>query len=211
MTKIYEGLYQFTEVMEPIKLSIHQYLLLTEEPVLIQTGTIRQAETVVPLLKELLGGCSLKYILTSHFEADECGGISVLLKEYPEAITICSELSLRQFYGFGLAYKLEVKKPGDILKGKDYEFEFIDYPSEIHNENGIVFFEKKRGIFFSSDLMFRMGESHGQVIEGNWESEIASSGADRLPNQELQEKLTNDLKAINPKFIATGHGPCVKL
>ena len=34
MTQIYPDLYQFTDVIEPIKLSMHQYLLLTDEPVL---------------------------------------------------------------------------------------------------------------------------------------------------------------------------------
>ena len=36
--------------MEPIKLSIHQYLLLTEEPVLIQTGAVSQAPATLPKL-----------------------------------------------------------------------------------------------------------------------------------------------------------------
>ncbi len=40
MTEIIKDLYQFTEVMEPIKLSMHQYLLMTNEPVLIQTGAV---------------------------------------------------------------------------------------------------------------------------------------------------------------------------
>ena len=45
MTEIIKDLYQFTEVMEPIKLSMHQYLLMTNEPVLIQTGAVSQAQT----------------------------------------------------------------------------------------------------------------------------------------------------------------------
>lgn len=211
MTNIYKNLYQFTEMIEPIKLAIHQYLLLTNEPVLIGTGTIKQSQTMLPELKQILNGRKINYILSSHFESDECGGISAILSEFPEAITVCSELSSRQFYGFGLAQNLLVVRLGDKLAGKDFEIEFIAYPSEIHTENGIVFFEKKRGIFFSSDLMFRMGESHGQIIESTWDEQIACSGADRLPNEALQAKMTEDLKAISPKFIAAGHGPCVRL
>ncbi|MEF4748756.1 hypothetical protein U9Y44_13480 [Escherichia coli] len=73
MTEIIKDLYQFTEVMEPIKLSMHQYLLMTNEPVLIQTGAVSQAQTTIPKLQELLGERKIKYILISHFESDECG------------------------------------------------------------------------------------------------------------------------------------------
>lgn len=80
MTEIIKDLYQFTEVMEPIKLSMHQYLLMTNEPVLIQTGAVSQAQTTIPKLQELLGERKIKYILISHFESDECGGLALVLK-----------------------------------------------------------------------------------------------------------------------------------
>ncbi|HIH8540569.1 TPA: MBL fold metallo-hydrolase, partial [Salmonella enterica] len=96
MTEIIKDLYQFTEVMEPIKLSMHQYLLMTNEPVLIQTGAVSQAQTTIPKLQELLGERKIKYILISHFESDECGGLALVLKEHPEAVAVCSETTARQ-------------------------------------------------------------------------------------------------------------------
>lgn len=211
MTKIYADLYQFTDLMEPIKLSIHQYLLLTEEPVLIQTGAVSQAQATLPKLKQLLNGKPLAYILASHFESDECGGLSLVLQEYPEAITVCSEITARQLWGFGLAKKIMIKKPGELFSGKGFEFEVIAYPSEMHMWEGILFLETKRGIFFSSDLMFQMGETEGKIIESSWEEAIQASGADQLPSIGMQEKLLKDLHAIAPAFVASGHGPCIKI
>ncbi|VCZ14624.1 hypothetical protein [Escherichia coli] len=101
MTEIIKDLYQFTEVMEPIKLSMHQYLL-TNEPVLIQTGAVSQAQTTIPKLQELLGERKIKYILISHFESDECGGLALVLKEHPEAVAVCSETTARQLMGLVL-------------------------------------------------------------------------------------------------------------
>ena len=63
MKQIYPDLYQFTSLLEPMKLSIHQYLLLTEEPILIQTGDVTHAETSLPQIKALLNGKLIKYIL----------------------------------------------------------------------------------------------------------------------------------------------------
>ncbi|NJG51347.1 MBL fold metallo-hydrolase, partial [Salmonella enterica subsp. enterica serovar Anatum] len=55
MTEIIKDLYQFTEVMEQIKLTMHQYLLMTDEHVLIQTGTVSQAKTPIPNFQMLAG------------------------------------------------------------------------------------------------------------------------------------------------------------
>jgi len=211
MTKIYSDLYQFTDILEPIKLSMHQYLLLTEEPVLIQTGAVPQAQATLPQLKQLLGKKPLKYILISHFESDECGGLSLVLQEYPEAVAVCSETTARRLWGFGIAQKVEIKKPGETLHGSDFELHVIAYPSEMHLWEGVLFMEAKRGIFFSSDLMFQMGETHGQVLESRWEDAIAASGADQLPAPEMIKKLSDDLRALHPAFVASGHGACIKI
>ncbi|BCN31957.1 oxygen-binding di-iron domain-containing protein [Anaeromicropila herbilytica] len=211
MTKIYTDLYQFTQVIEPIKLSIHQYLLVGKEPILIQTGAMPQTEVTLPQIKEILGEMQLKYILVSHFESDECGGLSVVLKEYPNAITVCSEVTARQLMGFGITNQVEIKKPTDTLSGNDFEFGIIGYPSEMHLWEGLLFIEMKRGIFFSSDLMFAMGENHGKIIEKTWDEAIGFSGVENIPMGDMLDKMMRDLRALSPRFVACGHGPCVKV
>lgn len=211
MTEIYPNLYQFTDILQPMQLSVHQYLLMSEEPVLVQTGAVPQAQATLPQLKQLLGGKSLKYILISHFESDECGGLSLVLQEYPDAVAVCSETTARQLWGFGIAQKVEIKKPGETLRGNDFEFSVIAYPSEMHMWEGILFTEAKRGIFFSSDLMFQMGATHGQVVEQSWEDTIIASGANQLPTAEMQSKLLGDLQGMSPNFVASGHGTCIKI
>ena len=211
MSTIYTDLHQFTEYIPPINLSLHQYLLLTEEPALIHTGTINQVKVIIPKLKQLLGNRSLKYIFVSHFESDECGGLSELIKEFPQVNAICSEVCARQLWGFAIANTVTIKKPGETLIGKGYHFEFISYPSEMHLQEGLLFMETSRGIFFSSDLMFNFGEAHGQIHESNWQAAIQASGVERVPDNGMREKLIKDLQELQPKFIATGHGPCIKL
>lgn len=71
--------------------------------------------------------------------------------------------------------------------------------------------ENNRRIFFSSDLMFCFGDAHGEIIESNWQVTIDASGADRVPDDKLREKMIKNLMELNPEFIATGHGPCIKL
>jgi flavorubredoxin len=211
MTAIHTDLYQFSSFIPPIDLSFHQYLLLTDEPVLVHTGTMQQAEAIIPLLKADLNGRTLKYIFISHFESDECGGLSIILKHFPEAKPVCSEITGRQLSGFGITNDFIIKKPGERLITGDSELEFINYPSEMHLWEGLLLIEKKRGIFFSSDLIFCFGKSDNSVINGNWQEEINSISPLQIPNPEKRLQLQQTLEKLNPKFVATGHGPCVDL
>ena len=211
MSSVYEDLQQFSSYAPPIDLTFHQYLLLADESILIHTGSVQQAETLVPQLKEVLAGRTLKYIFISHFESDECGGLSLILKHFPEAKPICSEVAARQLSGFGITNDIIIKKPGEKLVSNEYELEFINYPSEMHLWGGLLLIENKREIFFSSDLVFRFGNAHGIVLEGNWQTEIENITSQQIWDPQQRVQLQQTLVKFNPKFVATGHGPCLKL
>ncbi|MGS1471177.1 MBL fold metallo-hydrolase [Klebsiella pneumoniae] len=98
-------------------------------------------------LQELLGERKIKYILISHFESDECGGLALVLKEHPEAVAVCSETTARQLMGFGITNNVLIKKPNEIFAGDDFEFQTISYPSEMHMWKDFYFL--KRNVVFS--------------------------------------------------------------
>jgi len=211
MSIIDQDLHQFSAYIQPINLSFHQYLLSADESLLLHTGNIQQATALVPRLKAMLNGKMLKYIFISHFEADECGGLSHILEHFPEAKPICSEVTARQLSGFGLANDFITKKPGERLTTNDYELEFLSYPSEMHLWEGLLVMETRRGIFFSSDLMLRFGEANGTVVESNWLREINDIRPEQVPDPERRAQLQQTLAQLDPGFVATGHGPCLKL
>ncbi len=211
MQTIYQDLFQFSTHFAPINLSFHQYLLSTSEPLLVHTGNMQQAEALVPQLKAALTGKTLSYIFISHFEGDECGGLSHVLEHFPEAKTICSDVTARQLSSFGFNYEVIIKKPGDKLATTDYELEFISYPSEMHLWEGLLAIEHKRRIFFSSDLMINFGEAAGTVIDSDWTTEIENIKPEQVPDPERRALLQDTLEKLNPRFVATGHGPCLNL
>jgi flavorubredoxin len=211
MKSIEQDLIQFSSHFAPINLSFHQYLLPASESLLVHTGNVQQAIALVPQLKAVLNGKSLNYIFISHFESDECGGLPHVLENFPEAKPVCSEVTARQLSGFGLANEFVVKKPGEKLMTTEYELEFLSYPSEMHLWEGLLAIEKQRGIFFSSDLMMRFGEASGLVTESNWQNEIENIRPEQVPNPDLRSKLQQTLTQYNPRFVATGHGPCLRV
>ena len=211
MSIIDQNLHQFSTYIQPINLSFHQYLLSTDEPLLLHTGNIQQATALVPQLKAVLNGKTLKYIFVSHFEADECGGLSHILEHFPEAKPICSETTARQLSGFDLVNEVITKKPGEKLITNAYDLEFFSYPSEMHLWEGLLAMENQRGIFFSSDLMIRFGEANGSILESNWHTEINNIRSEQVPDPLRRAQLQQTLTQLNPRFVATGHGPCLKL
>ena len=211
MAVINQDLHQFSTYIKQINLTFHQYLLLGDEPLLVHTGNVMQAEALVPQLKAALSGEDLKYIFISHFEADECGGLPIILEHFPKAKAICSEVTARQLNGFGIKAEIIIKKAGEKLTTDSYELEFIDYPSEMHLWDGLLIMENRRRIFFSSDLMFAMGEEIDTVKESKWNMEVNSIMPEQVPDSNKLEQLQQTLRQLNPNFIATGHGPCLKL
>ena len=209
MTTIYPDLYQFSVYIQPIRFTIHQYLLLSEEPILISTGASQHAIQILPEIKKLLNGKELKYILVSHMESDECGGLWAFQKEFPNVITICSILCARELPGFGYKGKIMAQKQGNVISGGGFSLKFIDYPSEVHLQDGLAFYEETRKIFFSGDLMLRFGDAVGETIENCWKKEIDATDLERIPNAEKLQALQNSLYELDPNFIAVGHGYCV--
>ena len=206
-----QALHQFSTYMPQIDLSFHQYLLLAEEPLLVHTGNMKHAEDMIPELEVALNGKDLKYIFISHFESDECGGLSLILKRFPTAIPVCSQTTAQQLMGFGLISEAIVKKPGEKLETNDYELEFISYPSEMHLWEGLLAIENRRGIFFSSDLMMSFGKEMGTVKESNWQTKVNNIQQEQVPDVKRLEELKRTLLKLNPSFVATGHGPCLKV
>ena len=211
MNPICENLYQFTQYRREFNLSDHQYLLLNTEPCLVHTGTAEAARENLRKLKEILNGRPLRYILVSHLGADECGGLFLLQREWQDVETICSAQTARQLRGFGYEGKIREVAAGDSLEGEDFHFAFLDYPCEAHLKNGILAYETVSGVFFSSDLMARAGSGDGQVEPSDWKDEVSATGTRQIPNRTLLRQLKHALFAINPRFIAAGHGFCLKL
>lgn len=210
MAQVYKELYQFTVYIPPMNFTIHHYLLATEPAILFATGTTQQAKEVLPKIKEILGGRPLKYIFVSHFESDECGGLSVYLEEYPDVTVLCSSLCARELHGFGYEGKIIVAETSKLLKDGDISLQFVEYPSEVHLQDGVICFEQNSGIFYSSDLMLRYGNGTNESISCNWQDEVAAIDAERIPNEEKAVILKEALKKISPSFVAVGHGFCLK-
>jgi flavorubredoxin len=209
--KIFDDLYLFRTMNQDINLTFNQYLLLGAEPILIHTGNVHHAADLVPKIKAILGKDDLSYIFISHFEADECGGLGLLLSQFPNTKPVCSPVTARQFRGFGFKYDFVVKAPGECLQTPDYKLDFISYPAEMHLWEGLLAFESHRKILFSSDLFIRMGAVPPTPVEADWQQEIGNITPQQIPSPEARNTLQQVLAALPVKYVAAGHGPVLSV
>lgn len=211
MKPIIKNLYQFSMYIPPMDLTIHQYLLVNNKSsILFSTGTIQQAEKILPEIKEILNGNTLDYIFVSHIESDECGGLATFLNAYPNVKVICSKLGARELHGYGYKGEIIIGNSEEEFVDENFAFQFIDYPSEVHLQDGIVCFEKNTGILYSADLMLSFGNACGQIISSNWAEDIEKIPAQQIPNKQKLEALKKALYTISPSFVAVGHGFCLE-
>lgn len=209
MVKITKNLYQFSVYIPPMDFTIHQYLLASDPAILFAAGTVQQAEAILPDIKEILGDRPLKYVFVSHMESDEAGGVFELLKAYPDLSVICGNLAARELPGYGYTGKIKAASTKETLTDGALDLQFIDYPAEVHGQNGLLCLEKNSGIFYSADLFLRYGNGVGKTIDSPWKDEVMTIDEARVPEAGQRRKLQDSLLEISPEFVAVGHGFCV--
>jgi flavorubredoxin len=209
--KIFDNLYMFNSYNQYINLSFSQFLLLGEEPVLMHTGSYQMAEELIPRLKDILGDKKLSYIFVSHFESDECGGLGLILKHFPEAKTVCSAVTARQLTGFGMFNEVIIKSAEESLSLNGLNLKFISYPSEMHLWEGLLAFETEQGLLFSSDLFIRMGKLSDSIFASNLKEEINKISPYQISDPSALKAVQETLLKLPVKYIVPGHGPVLKM
>ncbi|MEZ3485774.1 MAG: MBL fold metallo-hydrolase [Lachnospiraceae bacterium] len=210
MKQIKKNFYQFSICIPPMNFTIHQYLLASDPAILFATGTAQQAKAILPEIQNILGDRELKYIFVSHMESDEAGGIFVFRNAYPDVIVLCGSLTARELPGWGYAGTIEMKSGSDGLNDGELSLSFAEYPSEVHDQNGIVCFEKNSGIVYSADLFLRYGGEPGSTMKANWSDEVNAIPADNIVSDIKRKRLKKVLLEWKPSFVAVGHGFCIK-
>lgn len=211
MNEIIHDLYQFSTYIPPIDFTIHEYLLASDPAILFATGTFDKAKEIIPEIQKILGSRPLKYVFISHMESDEAGGLSAIKEAWPDITVLCGHLCARELPGYGYQGKIKAFKGGEELRNGDLDLEFLDYPSEVHLQNGLLAFERNSGIFYSSDLFLRFGNGTGKTLETSWEKEVNEIPEERVPNEKARVTLKKELLKIKPEYVAVGHGTVLRI
>ena len=59
--------------------------------------------------------------------------------------------------------------------------------------------------------MLEFGQEIGSVKESDWTTEVNNISREQIPDPDKLAQLQKVLLKLDPNFVATGHGPCLKL
>lgn len=187
---------KISQGIHKIPVDSNAYLLLLEEPILIDTGPAAYKEAVNDSVKKIIPLEKIKKILLTHIHFDHCGNVDL----FPDAEIYAAKKEIEDFKkNPEIAFNL---KPEIIQQLKEKltpieeltpfleknNIEMIGVPG--HTAGSIALFEKKQKILFSGDCLFENG-----------------IGRCDLPNStpETMEKSLKKLKNKDYKILAPGH------
>ena len=165
----------------------NSYLILTENPILIDSGTL--ANKILRTLEKYIELTELKYIILTHYHFDHVEAAPIIRKKTGAEILI-HELD-EKFLDFEVDGYL---KDQGVIKLDDCKLKVIHTPG--HTPGSVCLFEKKSGSLFSGDTVFPDG-GFGRID---------------LPGGS-QESMINSLRKLsklNVEVLYPGHENIVK-
>jgi glyoxylase-like metal-dependent hydrolase (beta-lactamase superfamily II) len=179
------------------------YLIVCDDPVLIDVGTGANLARLGSGLDNLLGGKKLGRLVLTHMHFDHTGGASRLQADTgaeafahpPDSIALSEgngDLTCSGWLGERqMPMRIRPLKDGDVLKCGGLSLEVIHTPG--HTSGSICLLDRKQGTLFSGDTVF----ANGGV--GRWD----------LPTGD-HAKLVESLERLAKLHIVSlypGHGP----
>jgi flavorubredoxin len=214
ITEIGPDIFKISTFIPETDIQFQQFLVRDEEPLLYHTGMKGIFQIVKESVAKLVVPSKIRWIVFSHFEADECGALREWQKIAPDATAICSFVSKVVSVDDVVAERpAKALKDGEVFVTGNSRFRFLQTPHLPHAWDASHLFEENSATLLCSDLFHQNGD-----VEPITNSEIVSRFketlleyqqgpfANYLPLTSKTEQMLNRLADLNPKTIAPMHG-----
>jgi flavorubredoxin len=211
LDEISDGIYRLSthlpELAPPFGLTVNQFLVLADDPLLFHTGFRSTFPQVSAAISRVLPLDDLRWIAFGHVEADECGALNQLLAAAPKADPIFSSLGCAQSLD-----DLADRRPGRIEPGEALDLGgrrlvVIATPHAPHNTEAQVLYEETTGTLLCGDLFTQAGRgpalTGGDIVGAALDSEALLRSA---PPGPAVPRALRRLAALEPETLAVMHG-----
>jgi flavorubredoxin len=188
--------------------TVNQFLVLAEEPLLFHTGLRASFADTRAGLARILPPERLRWLSFGHVEADECGALDAFLAACPQADVA--------FGALGCALSLDdllrgraprALAPGEALDLGGRRVVAIPTPHAPHNQEAQVLFEQTTGTLLCGDLFTQLGPA--PPLTSECLIERALDAEDVLCSAPLGPSMPDALDHLAgyaPRTLATMHG-----
>lgn len=187
--------------------TFNQFLIVDDEPVLFHTGPRAMFPLVRQAITKVLDPSMLRWIAFSHVEADECGGLELLLEAAPRAQTLTGT-NARMLWlddqgraGRGLA-------DGEAMSIGTHRVRWLDAPHLPHNWECGYLFEETTRTLLCGDLFTQPGDVHEPTTEGDilGPSEAMRAALPYFSGGPQTRARLEHLARTEPRTLACMHG-----
>jgi flavorubredoxin len=213
ITEIAPDIYRISTYLPEAELQFNQFLVKDEDPVLCHAGLASMFPEVHEAVATILDPSSIRWIFSSHFEADECGGLNRWLKEAPRAEPMSSHVAAAVSLNDYADVPPRALHHDDLIETGNHRFRFLRTPHLPHGWDAGMLYEETERTLLCSDLFQHNGDvepiTEADIVErarGALIKYQTNSLADVMPFTSHTKQLLHDLAALKPKTLATMHG-----
>jgi len=210
VNEIADGIYRInTPVPIPgAEFNFNQYLIADDEPLLFHLGLRQLFPLVSEAIESVLPVSSLRYLAFSHFEADECGALNLLLAAAPEARAVCSEIGALVSIGdFADRPPLALADNAELVLGR-HRLRWLDTPQIPHGWDSGLMHDATTQTLFCGDLFTQGGKGEQALTESDilGPSEAFRRPMDYFAHAPGTRHALERLAALDPGTLACMHG-----
>ena len=157
---LFENLYPI-----PRGVSYNAYLLLDEQPMLLDTVDASVSELFFENLTAALQGRPLSYVVVNHMEPDHCAVLGELLRRYPQVQVVGNaktQTMIGQFFDLDLGSRFVCVREGETLCTGRHTLHFVMAPM-VHWPEVMVSYDETDHTLFSADAFGTFGALNGNL------------------------------------------------
>lgn len=188
--------------------SFNQYLIADEEPMLFHTGQRQLFPLVSEAIKSVLPIETLRYIGSSHFEADESGALNLLLAAAPQAVPVCGRIAAMVSFGDFADRAPRPLADGETLTLGRSTVKWFDTPHMPHSWECGLMMDLATRTFFCGDLFTQGGAGEIPLTESDilGPSEAFRGPMDYFAHAPNTSQILDRLAQQHPTTLACMHG-----
>lgn len=216
MTRVDEiapDIFRISTYTPEFDLQFNQFLVRDEEPLLFETGMKQIFPLVREAVSKVIDPSSLRYVMFSHFEPDECGSLNEWLTLAPRLEGLCSVVGAMVFVNDSAVRPVRGLGHDEAFPTGKYKFRFKSTPHLPHGWDAGFLFEETTQTLFCSDLFGHAGDvspvTHSDVV-GRFRDTTAAFEkgplAHYMPYTSHTETQIRELASLKPRVCATMHG-----
>lgn len=210
LDRVAKDIYWVGAYMPEMQTSINAFLLIDEKRVLIDTGAVPTALTVVENISKYIDPATLDYVVLTHSCVDHAGGLSALIDVIGDAKVVGHPYTehMLDMYGYDVPFLPAFEGSKFSLGEKTLWF----LPPMFQDTWDTMYvFEESERVLFSADTFCNGPREWSLFTSQDIRPEILTYHNVKFPSTSLgdHKKLrvaANTLKQLDARVIASGHG-----